>query len=49
LVWLVTGSEKSPDGGLIAPITVTEPTPRERLDERGALVEVGESADRYAG
>jgi hypothetical protein len=27
LVWLVTGSEKSPDGGLIAPITVTEPTP----------------------
>jgi hypothetical protein len=27
LVWLVTGSEKSPDGGLIAPITVTEPVP----------------------
>jgi hypothetical protein len=25
LVWLVTGSEKSPDGGLIEPSSVTEP------------------------
>jgi hypothetical protein len=25
LVWLVTGSEKSPDGGEIEPSSVTEP------------------------
>jgi hypothetical protein len=46
----VTGSEKSPDGGLIAPMTVTEPMPpAERLDDRCALVEVRDAAREIRG
>jgi hypothetical protein len=36
LVWLVTGSEKSPPGGETAPIRVTEPEPASKVSTRPA-------------